>query len=577
MRASPNNRKLSGLVERAKRGLIALPQFQRNFVWPRRSVESLLDSLLRGHYVGALLFLETDQEHMPFGHRPLAGIDTVSDGTHPEDLVLDGQQRITALHYAFAAPNRPLRDTSYPYRFFLDLDRLEVLEDADDVLWSERADLGWIEDLARPEAQYEQKRLPFTELLRWEDWKRGYDKWIFALDPQAGMEHHVSGEQDRWDEAVRRIRDAEVPVVRLDKISSSDYPKIRQICEVFEKLNSTGLKLTVFDLMTARLYRDNVDLHWLWSYSLQELPLLRRFAGGEPNMEEANSDDFGVLLLRTVALLRGQEVKSKRLIELDTENFEEDWERASGAMEQALKRVTSLGADGFGAFDERWLPYKTILPVLAALTEEAKKANAGPDAYAALRRWYWSSVFLRRYTGATETVAYADFQDVMRYIRGEKEEPDVFAEARSKILQSPSFSLRGTSRVSAADYKGIMNVVALEGAKDFANNDGIAFYELEDHHIFPRDFLKKSRNIAGDEANTIVNRTLIADSTNKKISNKSPSDYLDKVLPEGYKDSILASHLVYTDAHAAMEKDDYDAFRDARERALITKIKELVS
>jgi len=64
MRASPNNRKLSGLVERAKSGFVALPQFQRNFVWPRRSVESLLDSLLRGHYVGALLFLETDQEHM---------------------------------------------------------------------------------------------------------------------------------------------------------------------------------------------------------------------------------------------------------------------------------------------------------------------------------------------------------------------------------------------------------------------------------------------------------------------------------------------------------------------------------
>ncbi|MGI8911228.1 MAG: GmrSD restriction endonuclease domain-containing protein, partial [Rubrobacteraceae bacterium] len=497
MRASPNNKKLAELIEQARTGLITLPQFQRNFVWPRRSIESLLSSLLRGHYIGALLFLETDQEHMPFGFRPMAGIETSSNNTHPDDLVLDGQQRITALHYAFAAPNHPLRDTNHPYRFFLRLYRLEDIEDGDDLIVSGRASDHWVKQLENPEIQFQWKNLPFTEVLRWEDWSKEYSKWLFNQDQQAGMEHHVDGERDRWDEAVRRIRDAEVPVVTLDKVSPDDHPKIRQICEVFEKLNSTGLKLTVFDLMTARLYRDNVDLHWLWRYSLQSYPLLRRFAGGEPNVEEANSDDFGVLLLRTVALLREQEVKSKRLIELDPHNFEEDWERASEAMERALERVTSTAAEGFGVFNRRWLPYKTILPVLAAITENLRETNAGADAYGALRRWYWASVFLGRYTGATETVAYADFLDIMRYVRGEKAEPNIFDEARSQIVHNTGFSLRGTARVSAADYKGVMNLIALGGAKDFANNDGITFQELDDHHIFPQAFLRNERGITG--------------------------------------------------------------------------------
>ncbi len=576
MRASPNNKKLAELVEQARTGLIALPQFQRNFVWPRRSIESLLGSLLRGHYIGALLFLETDREHMPFGFRPMAGIEASSNGTHPDDLVLDGQQRITALHYAFAAPNHPLRDTNHPHRFFLRLYRLEDIEDGDDLIVSGRANENWVKQLEDPEIQYEWENLPFTEILRWEDWKQSYTQWLLAKDPNAVVEH-LGGEQARWDEAVRRIRDAEVPVVTLDKVSADDHPKIRQICEVFEKLNSTGLKLTVFDLMTARLYRNDVDLHWLWRYSLQSYPLLRRFAGGEPNLEEADSDDFGVLILRTVALLREQEVKSKRLIEMDTGNFEEDWEGASEAMEHALERVTSTAAEGFGVFNRRWLPYKTILPVLAAITKKLKGSNADADAYAALRRWYWSSVFLGRYTGATETVAYADFLDIMRYVLGEKEEPNVFAEAQSQIVQNPNFSLRGTSRVSAADYKGVMNLVALGGARDFANNDGITFQELDDHHIFPQAFLRDERNITGDRANTIVNRTLIAGTTNRKISKKSPSDYLHSIIPDDHREAILNSHLVDAEARAAMEKDDYEAFLIVRERALIAKIKELVS
>ena len=116
-----------------------------------------------------------------------------------------------------------------------------------------------------------------------------------------------------------------------------------------------------------------------------------------------------------------------------------------------------------------------------------------------------------------------------------------------------------------------MNLVALSGAKDFANNDGITFHDLDDHHIFPRKFLEQKLNLTGGEVNTIVNRTMIVDSTNRKISSKSPSSYLEAIVPAEHRKSILTSHLVDADALAAMEKDDYDAFRDARERVLIGK------
>ncbi len=576
MEVSQDNKKLVELVERARSGLLTLPEFQRNFIWWRQSIESLLDSLLRGHYIGSLLFLETDREHMPFGDRPIAGLPSASsNGTHPEDLVLDGQQRITALHYAFSAPDRPLRDTSYPYRFFLDLESVENLEEAEEAVYSERADRGWVKQLEQREIQYEWKTLPFTELLRWEDWNLGYVKWLFEQNQEEGMAF-ISSQQTLWDTAVRRIRDARVPVVTLPKVKSDDYQRVREICDVFEKLNSTGIRLSVFDLLTARLHPE-VKLHDLWASSMQNYPLLRRFAGGEPDIEAAESDDFGVLLLRTVALLRGQEVKSKKLIELGKDNFEEDWNRACAGMEKALERVTSTSEGGFGAFGRRWLPYKTALPVLAALTAKFGEEGVGAEGYSAMQRWYWSSVFLNRYAGSTESLMYQDFNELWKYVRDGESELATFSEARAEILENPGFSLRSVSRQGAAAYKGVMNLVALSGARDFSNNDGITFHDLDDHHIFPQRFLKTKFKLTGGDANTIVNRTLIVDSTNRKISSKSPSAYLQAVIPDKHRSKILASHLIGADARKAMEADDYEAFLAARERALVSLVKEMIS
>jgi hypothetical protein len=213
-------------------------------------------------------------------------------------------------------------------------------------------------------------------------------------------------------------------------------------------------------------------------------------------------------------------------------------------MERALERVTSTSEGGFGAFGRRWLPYKTILPVLAALLASFKQEKLSAGAYAALRCWYWGSVFLGRYAGATESIMYLDYHEVLRRARGENFEPTVFSDARRQIVENPSYSLRDVSRVSAAAYKGVMNLVALAGAKDFSTNDPIPFHDLDDHHIFPRKFLKDEYGITGERANTIVNRTLIVDSTNKKINHRSPSKYLKFVFPSEHHQALLASHLI---------------------------------
>ena len=104
----PHTTELIKLVEQARRGQLALPRFQRNFVWERDRIADLLRSILQGYFIGTFLLLRCNPDDLPFAARPLEGV-RLTNSLRPDRLILDGQQRLTALHYVFAAPDIPLR------------------------------------------------------------------------------------------------------------------------------------------------------------------------------------------------------------------------------------------------------------------------------------------------------------------------------------------------------------------------------------------------------------------------------------------------------------------------------------
>ncbi|HIE12641.1 MAG TPA: DUF262 domain-containing protein [Desulfotomaculum sp.] len=107
MEITPDKKRLLDLVERAKTGEIALPEFQLSFVWTRDDVKDLLTSVLKGYFIGSFLLLKVDVESSPFAFRAVAGVGKPAEQLRPDWLILDGQQRLTSLHYAFAAPLLP--------------------------------------------------------------------------------------------------------------------------------------------------------------------------------------------------------------------------------------------------------------------------------------------------------------------------------------------------------------------------------------------------------------------------------------------------------------------------------------
>lgn len=576
----PGKRKVIGLVEQAHTGYLCLPNFQRDFVWSREEVADLLRSIVRGYFVGSLLLLRCDPQKPPFAPIFLRGAKPVLAEPQPELLVLDGQQRLTALLYALTAPNLNLKDSSQQRWFFVDLNLLMSKPFDDEIVFDRSSkDLNGLEHV---ETQYTERKLPCTRLLTSDgflQWRDGLDDWLAANQPDEHKQFR-SEWRGKWTQAITDFQNFEVPVVELPRVDDSDDRSIGRVCAIFEKLNSTGVELSVYDLLTARLYPNHINLHHLWDEACKKHKRLAEWSGGK-----AENYKFGVMILRIMGLLRNLEVGPSSLIKLAPQNFEKDWRRGAAAMERALELVTLVGPDGFGVFDRKWLPGFGLLPVLAALRTQIEDRKLGAGPREDLRRWYWSNLFLERYSSAVESKSKKDYAELLAYWTQGGSEPAIFVDARARIGAS-TFSIRDSASYASTVYSGAFCLLALRGARDWKFGENLQLQALQDHHIFPQAYLR-DRGITDRAAvNSIVNRTLISDITNNQIKAKAPADYLADpgIFPAGPTPDLTEPHFQSAETIEAMRQgqqittkseipDIYEAFRSARERALISEIR----
>lgn len=579
MEIIPDKRKVAGLVEQAHEGKICLPNFQRDFVWTREEVADLVRSIARGYFIGSLLLLRCDPANPPFAPVFLRG-SAGGDEPRPDYLILDGQQRLSSLIYALTAPDLSLKDSTQRRWFFVDLDLLLTEPDSDEVVFdrSKRELRG----LDRREVQFEQRLLPCTALLtqkRFYEWRDGYEDWLRQAN-ESLLDTYRDKWRDGWSAAVAAFQDFDVPLVELPSVDESDPESIGRVCAIFEKLNSTGVDLSVYDLLTARLYRSEIELHDLWNQAVAAHPLLREWSAGK-----ADQHKFGVLILRTLALLRGLDPKPRILIDLDPDGFVEDWKRAVGAIERALELITLVGPDGFGVFDKKWLPGFGLIPILAALRFRIEEAELGQEQRGELRRWYWCNVFLERYSSAVESKSRKDYAEMTRFWLESGPEPEVFREA-ADLIGAPGFRIRDSASYASARYSGVFCLLALRNARDWRRGEDIRLQDLHDHHIFPRAYLKRHGVNKRVDVNTIANRTLISDETNLRIRDKAPAEYVASpdILPEQSRSELLEAHFMGAGVLPELEKasedlsdtdvaECYEGFIRARQQEMLEEIR----
>lgn len=595
---------LSKIIEWAINGELGIPEFQRKFAWTRQDIEELLVSILKGYFIGSFLFLKVIPGQAPFASRPLQGTERfpkVNTDFNPRILVLDGQQRITSLIYALYAPDADLitpKYTSKRYFFFLKLKELEK-GSIDKAVFSYSEDDRRAKKYFDKEFQYNEKIIPFTFLKSKDEWNKWIESFksyqrekVFKELERRGVNQLVlkeakrrldelDKEVEKWNEYIRNLFEYPASVVYLPEIKENDRESLEQITLIFEKINTTGVRLSVFDLLNARLYLHGIRLHNLWEESIQNYEYLRELSSD-------NSDLAKILVLRTIGLLRLlrtgfnteeseiSDIKNRSLINLSSNEFEDDWYTAVEYIDKALERIMSTNEDGFGAFMVRWIPYKAMIPVFAVFLyyiENELELSKRAFAIEVLRKWYWASVFSERYSGSPENTSLEDLKELINSVRNMRI-PELVNKAINYI---EGLDLRKVYSSSSAIYKGVINLIALNGAKDFLYGDNIAFHKLEDHHIFPQNYLKKKLELKDKELiNTILNRTLISKRTNSHIKDKAPSEYIKEIERAGNPVLILEPHFIPQECIEYMKNNNYNEFLKCREKSIKHKMLQLL-
>lgn len=597
---------LETLLNKCADGRIQLPDFQRSWVWDEGRIISLIASVSRGFPIGALMTLATRADGASvFAKRPVEGAHEGATTAPPEELLLDGQQRMTSLYQA--CMREQVVETITPKKklvrrwFYIDMvkamrsdvDREEAIVSVpEDRRVKENFDRTITLDLSTADAEYAQLMFPLNQAFNWDTWQDGFgDYWIGRGETQK-REVFKQFKND----VLQQFKAYQVPVISLAHQTSHEA-----VCLVFEKVNTGGKALDAFELLTAMYAARGHKLRDDWLGSDGRPGIHQRLSeyGRPPEVKlgvlgKVASTDF----LQAVALLHTKAVRSARaaegvpegdlpairatrqsLLDLPLEGYlrhrdavEEGFRRAARFLrQQCVHRVLDL-------------PYQTQLVPMAAIFATLGSAAEHAGHQAKIARWFWCGIFGELYGSAVETRFAKDLVDVLAWLSGGPEPTTV----REGVFRADRL-LTMRTRLSAA-YKGIHALLMREGAKDFRTGqpyDMTVFFDedVDIHHIFPQAWCKEHRKDPKIWDSTI-NKTPLAFRTNRAIGGVAPSIYLQR-LQDGRSNArgqmleppierrsledYVASHGIDV---SRLREDDFEGFIVERQRTLLRLIGE---
>lgn len=580
--------RLAELLNDIVSGKIQLPDFQRGWVWDDEHIRSLLVSIARAFPIGAVMMLEAGGD-TKFKVRPIEGVklDQVTP-FHLEQLILDGQQRLTSLTQVLKL-NQPVQTRSSTGKalqcyYYIDIER--ALQGPE---YYEEAIIGVDEyrtvkenfgrdiklNLSTPEHEYQNFYFPCDQILNSDSWEEG----LITSDSGKFESYLVFRRQ-----MLNQFRSYDVPVIELSKDNKKEA-----VCLVFEKVNTGGVPLSVFELMTATYSAEGVNLRDEWFGNDQQgIQGIGPRLVKQQMLQQVEPTDFlqGLTLLHTLAkrqndILEGKtgkqvtgvSAKREAVLSLPLKAYQTRKDKLGDGFWRAAK---FLRKESF--FSTSDLPYRTQLVPLAAVLALLGDCWLEPQIYDKIARWYWCGVLGELYGGAVETRIALDIQELMEWIKGSTQEPTTIRDANFQPTRLETLR----SRNSAA-YKGISVLVQREGAKDFFWKTTIRELDepdweenkLDIHHIFPRSWCE-SQGILPAQYNSILNKTPISYKANRMIGSKAPSTYLQQLqthpsvqLDDSGMNAILVTHGIDPER---LRQDDFDGFMALRQQIMLTKI-----
>lgn len=545
------NRSLPDWMTRIRTRQLVLPRFQRMEAWGYREVTDLMQMIIRGLPVGAVLTLDVG-DHVPFVSRPLET--APQSGEKTNELLLDGQQRLTAIW-------RTLHNT-YPERtYFIELPDGGSNASGQVVSvsrWSRNGTLYpiWVDD---PAQCWWRRYVPLHLLRPDPEGETKAKEWVQQV---AGADLQLTLDLMLGINALRvKIASYNLPFLSLDVGTPRDV-----VLDVFVKMNTRSVSLTAFDIIVAQTEEaTGQSLHALVNGLAASVPGLPAYDAAED------------VALNVMALLQDRVPNQTGYLGMDFQRMVTDWPLL---VEGARIAIEFLEQEF--VFDSSRLPTESVLaPLIALWAAVPHQPDKRGNARILLRKYLWRAFFTDRYERAAATAALQDYRGLRDVLAGKADQSSVpcFNEIQHPLPTVEALVQAGWPKKRDRLARAILLLSLRGGALDLADGQVVTRQNLgqrEYHHLFPVAYLR-DRGVEENDAYRAMNCALVSWRTNRAISAKEPIKYLierseasDLGVPEIRH--RLHTHGIDIDA---LSQDDYDAFLRQRSETATLAIKTL--
>lgn len=447
--------KLSQYLQWAVSGRVQLPDFQRDFKWEDERIRQLLVTVLRGHPMGAVMLLATGNDQIRFMPRSIAGVD-LAEGTEADWLLLDGQQRITSLTQALTrnghVETMDARGSKLTRQYYLDID--VALEDearieeavkslpADGVVRSNFGrDVDF--DVSTEDKEVAERHFPLRLLFD----PLAASTWLVKLADAEAMSAFIA-------RILTPASSYDIPAIQLDRTTSKSA-----VATVFEKVNTGGLPLNVFELLTS-LFAGDADYnneHGEYFRLKEDWEKTQERWRHAPVLSTVGSTDFLQAVTMLTTLKRNRTSTSERPPAVSAKREDvlrltlQDYLEWRDPLREAFKWAATFLADRY-VFAAKEVPYAKQLVPLAAIRVLLKERASLIGVSERIIQWYWCGILGELYGGAIETRFARDIEQVPDWAVDPNHHPVPRTIADAAFVESRLLSLRSRN---AAAYKGI--------------------------------------------------------------------------------------------------------------------------
>lgn len=518
----PTIERISSLNSRIQAGDIKIPKFQRGFIWKPNQILTLLESIYQGYPIGSLLFWLTEEKMRI--EKEIGGFDLPpTPEKYPRNYILDGQQRMTTI---YGVLNWPEPKKPHVLNVYYDLEKKQFYH---------------------YKTENNLKAIPLSSLF---DTKKFLDfqKSISEFKDYELLNNELVSLFETFKEYL-------IPVVTIKEKT------VKDVCPVFERINSTGTQLDIFDLMVAATWSEGFDLN----DSVKEI----RDSTKIKDFENIQNSVFLKLMSRVFGFGATREAIFK-LRELKAEQLKKLAQDVKKCVEQAV----DFFATDLHVPSDAFLPYENQLLIVSYFYSKVQTPTHSQ--LKTLRKWFWQTGFAEHFRGAAEGILERDLNAIDELIKDEKDESLLI-----RVSIVPNDLLKRQFTKNSSFSKTLVVMLAMNSPRNITNGEKIdikdalsIFNKKEFHHIYPQDYLKQ-QEVDVKKRNNICNICMLSSLQNKLVSNEAPYIYFERFIKTlgTEANDVLKSNIL--PSKEDIELKNYDAFLKERAKLLVAELTRL--